>query len=184
MIRRPCDPYLDAGLRHWITKTARKQYWRVAAWIGLDDLIQEGMVVFAMCRQKYKVENKAHFMALVKTCYQNRITDMANEHKLREVPFSQLVVQSDTAYRETDVLDHLCGSVPPEQEFQAALSRAPDEIRALMRMLHDPQMCGELQKPLVKRSDGTRETHSERICRLLGIEYVDMEQLLREVLYA
>jgi len=78
----------------------------------------------------------------------------------------------------------LWASCESDAEVNAAMARAPDEIRRMFALYDDPKMLAELQKPLVKRSDGTRETHSERICRLLGIEYVDMEALLREVLYA
>ena len=51
-----------------------------------------------------------------------------------------------------------------------------------MNLLQNDRFLDALQKPLRRRKDGSRETTSERLSRWLGIDYVDFEALLREVL--
>jgi len=85
--------FLDKGMRGWLVTMARKNYWRVAAWMDLDDLIAEGFLAYAICRAKYddRVANKRHFMALVQITFINQITDLANDRTAQpEIAASQL----------------------------------------------------------------------------------------------
>jgi hypothetical protein len=81
MHRRPREKYLDAGLKGWIVNTAKRNYWRVASYYELDDLISDGYLAYAVCKARYskKVQNKAHFMALFKRVYWSRIVDLASD---------------------------------------------------------------------------------------------------------
>lgn len=181
MVKRvACDPYLDRGLRGWITKTAQKNYWRVAAWMGLDDLVQDGFLCYMICRRRYTVANKRHMMALVKITYINHITDLANARtRLNEVAVSQIAAPG----HEPEALEHLGGCEEGDAELGAALAHAPDEVRQLIALLNDPNALEKLRRPARMYADGTRETHGERLCRLLGIpKDFNLEAQLRAAL--
>lgn len=181
MRRLPFDPYFDKGLKGWIVNTARRNYWRVAAWHDLSDLIQEGFLAYAICRHRYwhKVKNKRHAMALVKIVFINRITDLANERTAGDdIAISQIAAEG----REGEALEFLAGGFDGDAEMQAAIATAPEEVRQLLRLMNDPIALEKLNKPLRRYPGGRRETTSERLSRLCGCEYVDFEALLREVL--
>lgn len=77
---------LDRPLVRWIYSTARKHYWRVAHWYELEDLIQDGMLIYSKCHQRYAkvAANQQHFMALVQTAFMRHITTLARARKTRE----------------------------------------------------------------------------------------------------
>lgn len=179
--RRFHDRYFDKGLRGWIVRTARKHYWRVAAYHDLDDLIQEGLLAYAICRARYrdKVQNRRHFMALVQVVYMNRITDLANERtKCLEVCASQIAVEG----RELQVMEYLAGGADGDAELQAVLARAPAEVRAFLALFETPEGLAELDKPLRRRGDGTRETMEERLSLVLGMPVGNIRAKLYDLL--
>lgn len=181
MRRLPFDPYFDKGMRGWIVNTARRHYWRVAAWHGLDDLIQEGLLSYAICRQRYwhKVKNKRHAQALVKIVFMNRITDLANERTAGDdVAISQIAAEG----RENEALEFLAGGFEGDAEMRVALASAPDEIKQLLRLMSDPIALDKLKGPLRRYPGGLRETTSQRLARMIGCPEMDFEALLREVL--
>lgn len=181
MQRRFHDKYFDKGLRGWIVKTARKHYWRVAAHYELEDLIQEGLLAYAICRQRYRhrVENRRHFMALVQVVFMNRITDLANERTSGEdIAISQIAAQG----KELVALEYLAGGMEGDAELQACLATAPAAVRAYLNLFNSPDGLAELAKPLRRRADGTRETNSERLSLILGMKVDDMEAMFRNFL--
>ena len=182
MVKRIQGYYcFDGSLTGWIVKTAKKNYWRVAAWIYLEDLIQEGFLAYAICNHRYreKVQNRRHFMALVQVVFMQRITDLANlRTRGEDVSISQIAA----AGKESTALEFLAGGFESDCEVNAAIATAPYEVRILMNLLQNDRFLDALQKPLRRRKDGSRETTSERLSRWLGIDYVDFEALLREVL--
>lgn len=157
---------LDKGIRGWITTTAKRNYWRVASWYDLEDLIQDGYVCYARCNQRYgHVRDQAHFMALVKTTYLHHITDLANSR-------TQI---SDTAV-DTQVLHSLMPASPPEGEFSAMLHSLPKELKQLLTALvNDAKSVPYLQQ------GRDRETNNEFLCRLIGADpsKINLEAMFR-----
>jgi hypothetical protein len=45
-------------MRGFIVNTAKENYWRVAAWYDLEDLIQDGYMCYYKCRQRYILEGQ------------------------------------------------------------------------------------------------------------------------------
>lgn len=179
--RRFHDKYFDRGLRGWIVRTAKKHYWRLAAWHDLDDLIQEGLLAYVICRQRYryKVQNRRHFMALVQVVFINRITDLANERTAGEdIAISQIAAQG----KELHALEYLAGGADGDAELQAVLAMAPAEVAAYLRLFDTPEGIVRLEMPLRRRADGTRETTGEHLAWLLGKPVDDIEALIRNLL--
>lgn len=179
--RRFHDKYFDNGLRGWIVKTAKKNYWRVAAWYDLEDLIQDGLLAYAICRSRYRhrVQNRRHFMALVQVVFVNHITDLANERTAgQDVAISQIAADG----KELQALEYLAGGFTGDAELTATLAAAPEEVRRFLALFNTPTGLERLAKPLRRRADGTRETTSERLSTILGMPVTDMEAMLRNLL--
>lgn len=63
------------------TYNACRRYWpSLAPWYEWDDLMQEARVIFLLCARRYgtTVDNRKWFMALFKTAWQRRLSDLAN----------------------------------------------------------------------------------------------------------
>lgn len=182
------DVYLDAGMRGWIANTARKNFWRVAHWYELDDLIQDGYICFAKCRARYVGKRnmvnsrgercrylpernpdktaRQHFAALVKITYHNHITDLAKSRmRLEDHAVSQLCTPEQSAEEYLDT------QLPPEPEaatLAVLLAGAPAEVAELLRVLAaDGLDLLRFQRRRVGRRL-LRETSNEFYCRLLG----------------
>lgn len=170
------DPYFDTGLKKWIYKTAHQNYWRVASWLDLDDLIQEGFLCFAICRARYEPANKSHFMSLVKITFLNQITDLANKRtRTLECPISDVAVLGN----EEEMLEILGGFEDGDAEVMALLARAPREVQIILAAMNTNEGAERIRRPSRVRQDGTRETRNEKLCRLAGVPTFDFEGALR-----
>lgn len=180
MVKRiACDPYFDDGLKKWIFKQAHKNYWRVATWMDLDDLVQEGFLCYAICRARYEPKNEQHLMSLVKITFINQITDLANRRtRTPETPVSELASPGN----ELELLESLAGGEDGDSELQGLLARAPKEVRALLAALSSDEGAERMRRPYRIREDGSRETTNERWCRLIGVPTFDLEAMLRKAL--
>lgn len=191
MATRP-DPYLDAGMHAFIINTAKREYWRVANWCDLDDLIQEGYLCYAKCRAKYrKLSAKNHplqgdrkwMMSLVKTTfirhiYFNLAGKMMHGH---ERAMSQLVSEDMTI---EDAWDRVLPPQPDEMTAILRFTSLPSELKDLISILANDtkDQLRMLRRGPTKRS--SRETSNEFYCRLLGLDPRERDVLgeLREYL--
>lgn len=153
---------IDNGVRGWIVKTARKNYWRVAAFYDLADLIQDGYLHY--CRivniyevQRNRVRSRARLMGLFKIAYINHIHDLAKQRtrlavevKLEELP--PLTV-ARLHYGAT----------------QDLLAGAPPLVRLSIAALQDDRVAYLMSQPYV-RTPSHRETMNERLCGVLGLD--------------
>ena len=58
------DVFPDAGAIAWMHAYSRKNYWRAAAWMAYDDLIQEGYAAYYEVRWRYPTAvEPAHIMS-------------------------------------------------------------------------------------------------------------------------
>jgi hypothetical protein len=158
---------MDAGARRWLRKTAMKNYWRVALWISLDDLIQDGELCWMTARRRYSEANPAQLMALFKTIYTNHLHDLANDHTLQslEIPF--------TSISDTKNLDELLDGEPcPYAELLRLVTEAPGRVNHLLgKLLADPTPL----RAAYRRDGYVRETTNERLCALTGLDPVSVD---------
>lgn len=171
------DPLLDAGMRGWIVNTAIKNHWRVARWIDVDDLVQEGLFCFVRCRNRYRqfavvrptLQQRRHFMALVKVSFINSIHTLANAR--------------------TAAAEVLVNDLPPETLPPDPIGFQDGALRVLIG-----QLPLELQEVLVLlATDVTRlerfgltnfrESLNEHVARLLGLPALDYVGLIRKSLF-
>jgi len=74
--------------RRWMVKVAHSQFWRVASWYELDDLLQDGFLCHAKVVSRYPhVYNPAHLGKLFQTTFLNHIHTLATKrrHSISEV---------------------------------------------------------------------------------------------------
>lgn len=150
---------MDDGARNWLYKYAKKNYWRVAAWMDFDDLIQDGYVEYCEVLKRYPQATEAsHKMRLFQLCFRSKIEDLvrANTKQLDDA-------RSDIV----EIYDGESVLVLDSFNLQSLILKAPDAIKQALALFADSKACEELQKPFVKFENGHRETLNDRLCRLL-----------------
>lgn len=168
------DVYLDQGMRGYIHSTAWREFWRVANWYEVDDLIQDGYLCYYKCVKAYPglmveaptQDQRRHFMALVRTTFVNHITDLAN--KRTRVPEQALSRYS--AEDEGPAWDEVLPSQAEEGSAMALLASAPAEIKQLVKLLAGDGAALLAFKRNKKGRKAFRETTNEFYCRLLGFD--------------
>lgn len=167
---------MDVGARNWLIKTAKQNYWRVACWYELEDLIQDGYVCYAKVIQRYpKAQTAKHVMALFQITFTNHITDLAKatrRYKL-EVQFDELPPK---------YLDQVLEQNPcPYAELLTLISELPLHLRKLIQVMFTE--ADKIKMPRVRSQRG-RENCNELLCRLVGLDpdIVDLHGELVSVL--
>lgn len=170
--------FLDEGMRKYLYTMARKNHWRVAQWIDLDDLTQDGFMCYAKCVHKYPdVVDQKHMMKLVMVTFVNHISTLAGKHtasierKLARSEFTR-GADSERAADDSEAWDLL-----PEAESATILTElehAPGYIRDLILLL--AKDSGEALGMMLNRRGKltkVRENSNEHFCRLLGLNPKD-----------
>lgn len=159
---------MDEGARKWLYKTAHKAKWRVAPWIDLDDLYQDGCMCYALVIQRYpQAVDRPHVMRLFQTIYNNHI------HAL-----SKAATKSAAEFCDDDVVAH-SDQPCPDAELSRLLIEAPDIVqRTLLALM-------EADREHERYADGSRETTNEKFCKMIGEDpaKVDAHTMVREYLH-
>lgn len=152
--------FMDAGARNWLLKYAHKNYWRVAAWIDFDDLVQEGYAEYCEVLKRYpQAVTPQHKMSLFQLCFRSKIEDLVRQN----------TKQIDDA--RSDIVEVFDGEAILELDsfnFQSLMMKAPQIIKDALQLLTDQKAREELAKPFTKHENGRRETLNDRFCKLLG----------------
>lgn len=193
---------MDEGARRWLLKTARSNYWRVASYIDLDDLIQDGYLTYHRVVSRYsQTKSRAHIMALFKRVYHNHLHDLANErsHSVAEVLYADLISSAGgpSVLSEEQVWERLLAVADTDLVFMA---EAPRPIRDLLsavtsergirrmrsrqrvRTTPDPEPTRIRLKRKIQIEP--RQTLNDKFCSLLGYDpsKVDLVAVLRAYL--
>lgn len=188
--------YLDDGLKGWIAKTARNNLWKVGAWYDLDDLIQEGFVVYCKCLNRFRPfvpsgttaqieaqhkrgleeQGRRSFTAYFKMAYENHLKDLARDNmQTLDQNFASLPLE-----KEQEAEANLEVSQPEGTSLHMALLQAPKEVvEVFLALVQDVQDAGtylrsrlrvNLKSSRLKRGRyRLRETTNEHYERLLGL---------------
>ena len=151
---------MDEGAKRWLWKYAKKQHWRVAAWIDFDDLIQCGYVEYCEVLYRYpQATDAAHKMRLFQLCFRSKIEDLVRSN----------TKQIDEA--RSDIVETYDGDavlLPDFSNLHALLIKAPQLVKDVLALFNDENARKVLQQPFVKYDNGRRETLNDRICQLIG----------------
>lgn len=172
-------PYFDYGCQVWLSRFCRKNFWRVVHWYSLEDMYQDGCVVFHRCLTKYgdKVCQK-HLMALFKTAFTNHVHDLSkayNRHNsIRhdatglngrlEFSFEDLAPKDRgmDAWSETKLA---LQASTDDHEMTLLIALAPPAVKKVFEALGRQGIEESLSRPYRRRTTG-RETLNDRLCRL------------------
>lgn len=169
---------LDRGLELWLFKTARKNFWRVASYYEIEDLIADGYMVYAECRERYKdrVTERRHFAALFRTCFINHITDLANKRSRElnatvtegEAPRDAVRVEipAQPASDKTEEFEDLIPPVLPEAEVAVLLQQAQGPVQLVLKLMYTDAGLNLLRE----NPQRPRESTNSYYCRVLGYD--------------
>jgi hypothetical protein len=158
-----CLFYMDDGAKAWMMGYARRNYWRVAAWMDLDDLIQDGYYAWVEVCWRYPaiIDQPAQIMSMFKLCFADKITDLSR---------GKTKQQDDARSDIVDVFDGDAVTMPDPSNFNLLLVKAPKLVKDTIELMTSDRMKDELNKPYERQANGHRETLNERICRLLKLD--------------
>lgn len=168
------DPFFDEGMQGFIVNTTQREYWRVAGVCDLDDLLQEGLMCYHKCRQRYSQDEnrdvtapltREWLQALVARAFMNRIYDLAAKKKHGFAVAASSIAASDESPEE-----FLERNLPAQESstLGAVLAQAPWELLELLRLLAGDG--GEALGFKRKGRSAGRETTNEFYCRILGVD--------------
>lgn len=162
----------DNGALAWLHKYARRNYWRVAAWMDYDDLIQDGYREYYEVRFRYpNATQPAHIMSLFKLTMCSKLEDLVRQN----------TKQIDDARSDiVEVFDGDAVALPDPSTFNLLLIKAPKLVRDTIMLLANDKQREVLNKPYDKQANGRRETFNERICSLLGLD-ANKNDVVKEV---
>lgn len=156
-------PLPDEGAVRWLHSYARKNFWRVAAYMDYDDLIQDGYYAWVEVCWRYPLAvanpNRAHLMSLFKLCFSNKVTDLSRVR----------TKQVDDA--RSDIVEIYDGEAVltfDPFDLQTLINKAPQVIKDALALFAKDDTRKEIQKPFAKYDNGRRETLNDRLCKLLG----------------
>ena len=158
------QPQWKGPIEGWTVKAAVRAEWRVAPELEADDLLQEGFLLFAKCRDYYttgvgrQVVDAQHFMSLYMASFNNLVNTLATKRSRRKLV---------TLDFEEDSFVDARADMFGEADIRLLLEDAPTQRvrKAVKRLLADPD-----NRPVMFQwSTGKRETTNEYLCRLAGV---------------
>lgn len=160
---------------------AFRNYWRVARMYEPEDLIQDGYMIYAKCRQHYQssreVTERRHFMALFKTSFTNHIHDLAKKCYVASGPNptaeqyrglgNEIAVSSiGPTENRAQWLDSVFGSTVQDSELRIMLSQAKGPVKELIALFTTEAGAATLRA----RPQRSWETLNMYVCRLIGAD--------------
>ena len=181
---------MDFGARHWLVKTARANYWRVSSWVELDDLIQDGYVLWFRLIEHYdEVTELKHMMSLFQRSYTNYLHDLS-KFRTRDVVTIEANLRVNLEKRidrgavpelqPDEVANELEASngdyaLTTELETMMDLGVPPTEVAAFFELFQSEEGLRRLRARYRRRKGGVRETFNQRLCRLLGFDATEVD---------
>ncbi len=164
----------------WIYNHARKNYWRMASYYELDDLIQDGLMCAYKCLDRYGTDlDPPHFMKLVQRSFHNYIGELLRSSRI--VNDNTNISDLNSKYSETTILDKISTPEEGEQELNILISELPETLRKVVELyINNPEKVRKLRS----RLNGRDETLSDRLFKLTGFDRRrDFETELRSYLW-
>jgi hypothetical protein len=173
---------LDKRLDSWMRAYACKNYWKVAHIYELEDLMQDGYLVYVQCREHYRtsphVVERRHFMALFKTAFRNHVIDLSN--KCRKVDAehdtardrrglgNMLTISSiEPDENREQWRDSVFGCTFQDTEFRLMLEKAKGPVKDLVKLFTTEAGAATLRS----KPQRPRESLNAYVCRLIGIDH-------------
>lgn len=176
----------DPRLVGWIVNFARKNYYRVAEFMDLTDLVHEGFDCLLDARRRYSHYEPRRFSNTVKLMFSNQIPYLLNRNI--RMPVGHLRRFSDMVEPEkvAAAAERLIGE-DEDARLRQVIADAPPRVKLILEAYLDPEhpMQDRLMRDLRRfRNRAGRETLNEKLCSIVGADpdKVDVRQEIREYL--
>lgn len=151
-------PDFEGPIMGYVVNDLKANHWKIARTVPHSDAMQEAYCVFLKCKRTYAdtVTEPAHFMALFKTAWYRRFTDMANEDTERRcecaIPVSAVTGEEIQQEGESD----------NDGMLAVMIRQAPREVQMVLSLfLNAPQ-------ELLDIALGSWKAQGDRRCRAGG----------------
>ncbi len=150
----PHDPQWTDEVLGYATKYLARHAWRVKPQMELDDMLQEAYILFMRLVERYDFATPSHFMAMWKRCLHNEVNNWAGRR---------------TKMRHEYVSDKMLNDLPDRgSDNDAAWDQYVSEASGCVGKLIAATKT-RIRRPRRRRSDGTRLTTNEYLCRFAGV---------------
>jgi hypothetical protein len=123
---------MDEWARKYIEIQSRKHQWRIPRWMSVEDLAQEGALIWHTVQQRYQPATMARAMALTKKCLQRRIIDL---DRLRKRDASTPAEDAAAGIAVDEFLE-MKGWIDNESStLRILIGELPDDIQAEIELL-------------------------------------------------
>lgn len=172
------DVFPDTNAERWLKHYAVRNFWRVAPWLELDDIMQLGYEAYYETRSRYPTATEPkHIQSLFQLVFRSRLEDVVRCYvKQVDEPDSEKVEESEASFDATGLPWTKSSGL---LDIHALLIKAPEKVTKVVDLLvKEP---GVLSKPYEKDDSGRRETLNDRLCVLLGLDpkSVDLVKMTR-----
>jgi hypothetical protein len=148
---------MDLGVRGWMFKTCKENFWRVSGFYEFNDLVQDGFLCYARLVKRYPdVKDAPHMMRLFQTSFKNHIHDIAK----KRTRIAQVMLESDVGTSIEVIVDGREHSLP---ETSVLLAKMPPVLRDVLKAFASEKLRGVKRHRL-----NHRETTNEFVCRMIG----------------
>lgn len=153
-----------SAMEGWTVNYCQRNEWRLPPSVGLDDMIQEGFLIFSRCKLKYpEVITPGHFFALYKTAFTNHFTDAAGIRTKREVCHTNLFGDEGSDFDAGNLLGEASYGSEEEVIMSALLADAPEEIRKVL--VETGALYGLKETPTMPKDE---PAINDRLCDMAG----------------
>ena len=179
-------PSFEGRIEGCVINFLKKNYWRVAGYYEFEDCIQEAYLKFMVVKDGYpEVIDPPHFMALFKTAWKNRFTDMSNQRTADEAMREADLSGEDKTGNPITLTSLMDRNASTHHAGRLAVLKtsAPIEVKALLRAFDEPDKIELLREKCRKIRKGNRkarrETTNEKLCRIVGLdgEFVSIQRM-------
>lgn len=159
----------EGPVEGYVVNSLAANYFRVQRTMTREDYVQEAYCVYLRITARYaEVKEAKHLMALFKTAWSNRLTDLAHDDTAQRI-----FVPPPTVRIDDDVVERFepIGELDNDGALAVAIREAPAEIRAVLSLLlaAPQEMLDAVLGSWRGRDRRTKAGGSERICKLLGL---------------
>lgn len=158
-------PQFKGPIEGYVVNFINRNLWRVASSMEFEDLMQEAHVVYLKLCQRYKNVDAPHFMALFKTSWNRRFTDLSHI----DTHCRAQIGDSDLAPNETRFLDSLPGDLCHDGMLLTAIRQAPSEVQSVLYLfMNAPTEILDLASKAWRSNGHNRDLGNNMLCRMLG----------------
>lgn len=170
-IKRLYLPRFEGPIEGYVTNFLRREHWKVAASMEVEDAMQEARLVFLKCASRYGLtDTPQHFMALFKTAWGRHFLDLARQ----DSDARKVITYSHTAIAEEgedplEVLDLVPGDLDAEGYLMTLLKEAPrDVITVLSFFMAAPPALAKAAGEAWTGKGRKQQDGNRMLCEILG----------------